>query len=178
MGLLTVTATLEAICDNNDVPYLGYDIVTNAPGAQATITFSDEGESESVTVAVGSGVVLWPGAEIDDEGNGVDWPGWDQDADGVWFVNPENPFAWARGDVAVTIEVNPTFGPVSLEYPPAEPTCSANPPVVVQPPPPTTTPPPLPNTGASSTNQMALGVALLFLGAGFVLASRLRRPGR
>ena len=121
-----LTVTLDAFCDN-DTPWLAYDIVAPGLSDEATITFSEGADSAVYTVAVGSGQVLWPGAEIDAAGNPIDWPGWDQDADGVWFVNPDNPFAWARGTVEVTVEVNPTFGPVTLDYPPAEPTCDASP---------------------------------------------------
>ncbi len=138
-----------------------------APGLsdEATITFSEGADSAVYTVAVGSGQVLWPGAEIDAAGNPIDWPGWDQDADGDWFVNPDNPFAWARGTVEVTVEVNPTFGPVTLDYPPAEPTCNAA--RRCLPPDP---PDELPATGSEPGGQALFGVLLLLAGVAVVAA--------
>ncbi len=115
-----LTSTLDAFCDN-DTPWLAYDIVAPGLSDEATITFSEGADSAVYTVAVGSGQVLWPGAEIDAAGNPIDWPGWDQDADGVWFDNPDNPFSWAQEEVEVTVEVNPTVGPVTMTYPPADP---------------------------------------------------------
>ena len=161
---IVFNVTLDAFCDN-DTPWLAYDIVAPGLSDEATITFSEGADSAVYTVAVGSGQVLWPGAEIDAAGNPIDWPGYDQDADGVWFVNPDNPFAWARGTVEVTVEVNPTFGPVTVDYPPAEPTCSAVPPET-----PPDPPDELPATGSEPGGQALFGVLLLLAGVAVVAA--------
>jgi hypothetical protein len=166
-----VTAVLDPFCDN-DTPWLAYDIEAPGLSDEATITFSEGADSAVYTVAVGSGQVLWPGAEIDTAGNPIDWPGWDQTADGTWFLNPDNPFAWARETVQVTVEVNPTFGPVTLEYPPAEPLCNAVPPV-----PPPDPPDELPATGSQPGGQALFGVLLLLAGIA-VVAGEARSRGR
>lgn len=71
---------------------------------------------------------MWPGAAIDDEGNGTAWPGW-AFVDGEWVVDDSN-FGWVRGDtVELFVEVNPEIA-LAVSYPDATPDC-ANPPVVV-----------------------------------------------
>ena len=170
--VIALAVTVAALCDN-DTPWLAYDIRADGVSNEATITFADGGETYSVTVAVGAGRVLWPGAVLDVGGDPIDWPGWDQDANGVWFLNPENPFAWARGDVEVTVEVNPTFGPVVLEYPPAQPLCSAQPPTR----PPPGPPPTLPATGSTAPAGQAL-YGLLLLAAGVALVTGTARVTR
>jgi LPXTG-motif cell wall-anchored protein len=144
--------SLNGFCDN-DTPLLAYVIDAAGLATEATITFSNNGQSESMVVPVGVGTILWPGAVVDANGDPIDWPGWDQDADGNWFLNPDNPYAWARGSVQVSAEVNPTIGPVTISYPPAEPTCNPNPP-----------PERLPKTGADSDEMGLFGLVLLGLG--------------
>ena len=122
-----ITGSVTPFCEA-DGPYLGYDIQTNAPGTTAEITFAGDGGSETVAVPVGTGEVLWPGAAVDADGVGMDWPGWDQDSDGNWFEDPDDPYAWARPDVEVTVTVNPSTEPVTVVYPPGTPTCSTAPP--------------------------------------------------
>ncbi len=160
---------LTAFCDN-DTPWLGYDIEADGLGDEAVITWANEGGSASVTVAVGSGQVLWPGAAIDAAGNPIDWPGWDQDANGVWFLNPENPFLWAQGEVEVTVEVNPTSDPVTLTYPPANPLCDPSPDNPED--------PVLPATGSTAPGGQALFGALLLLAGVAVVAAESRTRNR
>ena len=134
-------AAVAAQCDN-DTPWLAYDIDATGLGDDATVRFANAGGTAEYRVPAGSGRLLWPGAVLDAAGNPIDWPGWDQDADGTWFLNPDNPYLWARQPVSITIEVGSpvagstrllstadatVYGPVTVEYPPAEPTCTANP---------------------------------------------------
>ncbi|HIZ36463.1 MAG TPA: hypothetical protein H9815_11845 [Candidatus Ruania gallistercoris] len=188
--MYVITGTVTPFCEA-DAPYLGYDIQTTAPGATAIITFTGDGGSESVTVDVGTGQVLWPGAAVGPDGVGIDWPGWDQDAEGTWFENPDGAYAWARPEVEITVTVNPTTEPVTVVYPPGTPTCSTAPPPnetpaeepppseppADQPPapgaPPASSPPPLAQTGAGDpSGPVGLAAALALLGATLVLFSR------
>lgn len=166
--LYVITGSVTPFCEA-DAPYLGYDIETNAPGT-ATITFTGDGDSASVNVPVGKGSVLWPGAAVGLDGTGIDWPGWDQDAHGNWFENPDNPYTWARQDVQITVQVNPSTEPVTVSYPPGTPTCLTAPPPNQ---PPAPAPPPLAETGTSDPSGPAgLAAALALLGATLVLFSR------
>ncbi|WP_159619108.1 DUF7507 domain-containing protein [Ruania rhizosphaerae] len=175
------SAALTPFCES-DAPYLGYDIQTNAPGTTATLTFTGDGGSESVTVGIGTGEVLWPGAAVGADGAGSDWPGWDQDADGTWSENPDSPDAWARGDVEITVTVNPSTEPVTVAYPPGTETCSTAPPPNVptpseplpsEPPPSGSPTPTLPETGtADPASAAGLAAALALLGTALVVFSR------
>jgi len=70
------------------------------------------------------GRVLWPGASVGADGRGDGWPGWENVA-GEWVETTGN-FAWTRGAVSATIQVNPTL-PLSLSYPPSTPACRTAP---------------------------------------------------
>ncbi|WP_147915722.1 hypothetical protein [Ruania zhangjianzhongii] len=183
--MYVISGSVTPVCEA-DAPYLGYDIQTNAPGATAEITFVGDGGSETVTVPVGTGEVLWPGAVVGPDGAGIDWPGWDQDASGNWFENPDNPYAWARPDVEIAVTVNPTTEPVTVAYPPGTPTCSTapppnDPPASTPPPnepppnagPPASSPPALAATGADDpAGPVGLAAALALMGATLVVFSR------
>ncbi len=177
-----ISGTVASFCEAN-APYLAYDIRTTAPGTTATITFAGNGGSETVTVPIGEGEVLWPGASVGADGVGTDWPGWDQDADGTWFENPDNAYAWANGDVDVKVTVNPSTDPVTVAYPTGTSTCVTAPqPTDSSPdvPPaaddtPTSTQDALPLTGsADPVGPVGLAMALLLAGAGLVMFSRRR----
>ena len=118
----------EPICDG-DVPYLAYNVtITGGTGSETlTITFvNPDGDDFVYTgLALGEGRVLWPGAEVDGDGNPIDWPGWTQLPDGTWVEGDE--FDWVRPSVTVIFAVNPeaTF---EVDYPPSSPDCDANPP--------------------------------------------------
>jgi hypothetical protein len=161
----TIDAAVGAECDN-DTPWLSFEIEANGLGAEATVHFANDGGSAEYVVPAGSGRLLWPGAVLDSAGNPIDWPGWDQHDDGTWFLNADNPYMWARRPVSITIEVGSPvagstplpatagvtgYGPVTVEYPPAEPTCTANP--TTQPPVTTTTQPPVTTTAPPVTTQ-------------------------
>ncbi|MCW4457280.1 hypothetical protein [Microbacterium sp. MPKO10] len=177
-----ISGTVTPFCEA-DAPYLGYDIRTTAPGTTATIKFAGNGGSETVTVPVGKDEILWPGASVGPDGVGADWPGWDQDADGSWFENPDNAYAWAQGNVTVTVTVNPSTDPVVVAYPPGTETCatapqpadssSGVPPAVDNPA--TSNNDALPLTGsADPIGPVGLATAMLLVGAALVLFSRRR----
>ncbi|MDM7855468.1 peptidase [Cellulomonas alba] len=117
---------LEPICDN-DVPYLSYAVTaTGSPNTTVTITWiNPTGQSVVYANLPLTGRVLWPGAVVDAQGNPLDWPGWRQLSDGTWVQGDE--FDWVRPSVQVLFKVNPE-ATVTVGYPPATPTCSANPP--------------------------------------------------
>jgi LPXTG-motif cell wall-anchored protein len=191
----TIGAAVAAECDN-DTPWLIYDIDANGLGQDATVRFANAAGTAEYRVPAGSGRLLWPGAVLDSDGNPIDWPGWDQDADGTWYLNPDNPYMWARRPVSITIEVQSPvagstallfaaegtgYGPVTVEYPPAEPTCTAEPSTessvttTTQPQQMSTTtvtasgsPETLPYTGFSTSLLASIGAAALALGAALV----------
>ena len=74
-----------------------------------------------------TGELLWKGAKVDAQGKPIDWPGWDQKADGTWI---EVPDGGVRPAAVLRVSVNPTVDTVAL-YPPATPGCNANPPANV-----------------------------------------------
>ena len=187
----SMDAAVAAQCDN-DTPWLAYDIDANGLGDDATVRFANAGGTAEYRVPAGSGRLLWPGAVLDSAGNPIDWPGWDQDADGTWFLNPDNPYMWARQPVSITIEIGASvagsspllsaagetgYGPVTVEYPPAEPTCTANPSTeatvttTTQPQQTSTTvaasesPETLPYTGFSTLLLACIGAAAIALGS-------------
>ena len=126
-------STAVGVCEK-DAPWILYDVTLIDPDAQAT---SDEATlvltdgTNTATIALGtlvngnvSGRVLWPGASVDSTGAATGWPGWAYE-NGQWVEVPGN-FAWTRGDITATIEVNPSLV-VPLSYPPATPQCAAAP---------------------------------------------------
>jgi hypothetical protein len=181
------------VCDG-DVPYLTYDIEGAAPGATVTIRWiNPDGDDVVQTGLPLSGRTLWPGAEVDDEGNPVDWPGWSF-VDGEWVVGDE--FDWVRPNVQVVVTVDGpvetlTLGtagfsrlaevgePETIGYPPASPQCVADPDNGVletsDPATPEITPSvagekfgALPQTGGSVLGAMGLSLALLLAGLALV----------
>lgn len=127
-----------------------------------------------------TGDILWPGAEVDANGNPTAWPGWTQNADGTWKLDPEAPFYDLRGEAVMEIRINPSSAS-ELVYPPATPNCNAAPPKVN---PPTPTPAPVPgglvSTGADQSQILTAAAALLALGLALAVVSfrRRNRQGR
>ncbi|MFE1645126.1 LPXTG cell wall anchor domain-containing protein [Microbacterium sp. P01] len=119
----------------NDVPWINYSVVLTDPAGvstsrSATLTLSN-GSQTTGPIALGelvdnklTGSVLWPGATVDAAGNPTDWPGWSL-VNGSW-VQDQDEFAWTRGEITATINVNPSAG-VALSYPLATPDCVAGP---------------------------------------------------
>ncbi|MTH15331.1 gliding motility-associated C-terminal domain-containing protein, partial [Flavobacterium sp. LC2016-01] len=123
--VMTVTAT--SICVN-DVPYLDYSAtpVNFTPVNGVTITWADSNNNVVTTMTnlPLSGRVLWPGAVVDQAGNGIDWPGW-VFQDNKWIQAPDG-FENLRPTATVTISVNPSET-IVVNYPPADPYCIARP---------------------------------------------------
>ncbi|MDQ6471839.1 gliding motility-associated C-terminal domain-containing protein [Flavobacterium sp. LHD-80] len=123
--VMTVTAT--SICVN-DVPYLDYSAtaVNFTPVNGVTITWADSNNNVVTTMTnlPLSGRVLWPGAVVDQAGNGIDWPGW-VFQDNKWIQAPDG-FEKLRPTATVTISVNPSET-IVVNYPPADPYCIARP---------------------------------------------------
>ena len=183
----TTTTTLPSIAPDeleltaigaecfSDIPYLRYAI--DFPGGQsATITFLNPTGADVVYEDVPlSGAVLWPGAND----SPPDWPGWILQ-DGVW-VAADDGFLWARGNISVLFEVNPSTV-LTVSYPQATEACAdpENIPdvvggVVITPP---TTPSQiggvevLPFTGIPGGALAAVAFAALALGGLMVLSAR------
>jgi LPXTG-motif cell wall-anchored protein len=139
-------------------------------GRSATVTFIDldDNEVETHNAAFRAGETIrfvYPGAEVDANGNPVDWPGWRFDGD-EWVIDPTD--ARLRDGLRVVVEVNPT-ATGTVEYPPASPACNARPPGS------STTGGTLPATGSSNSTPTAMiASALLVGGAILVVIARLR----
>jgi LPXTG-motif cell wall-anchored protein len=125
-------------------------------------------EQFTQNVTLGDGQVIWPGAEVAEQGGEpTDWPGWVTLPNGEW-IQADDGFIWARGTVGIFATVNPTSPTVSASYPLPSPDCAANPPSV-------TIISTLPGTGSSNAAPAVVAGALLALvGAGFVIATRSR----
>jgi LPXTG-motif cell wall-anchored protein len=145
---------VEPICDD-DVPYLEYIVDPQGTDvSEVTITWinptGDDVVYENLPLAAR---VLWAGAVTDEDGVGIDWPGWIQLEDGSW-IQGDDGFEWVRPSVDILFEVNPEFT-VTVDYPPSEPECDANPPQAVPP------ADELPETGGNANLAIAGGGLLL-----------------
>ncbi|WP_062388019.1 hypothetical protein [Demequina iriomotensis] len=121
-----------------DAPYLTYDIVLDDPDGlstddgTATIRFvhpTDAALDWTTTVDIGSGRILWPGADVDEDGVAIAWPSWEYNAaTEEWEPVGDGNYGWTREpDTQVIIEVNPTKE-FTVTYPPATPECNSEPP--------------------------------------------------
>jgi gliding motility-associated-like protein len=123
--VMTVTAT--PICVN-DVPYIDYVVtaVNFTPVDGVTIAWA--GSNNNVITTMNnlplSGRVLWPGAVVDQAGNGIDWPGW-VFQNNKW-IQAADGFETLRPTATLTITVNPSQT-IVVNYPPADPYCTARP---------------------------------------------------
>ncbi|MDR5700319.1 prealbumin-like fold domain-containing protein [Agromyces aerolatus] len=109
-----------------------------------------------------TGSSLWPGAVLDDAGNGIAWPGWLQLPTGQWILTPQAPFYDLRGDAIVEVRMNPSTDSIEA-YPPA--TIGCNPAPSGK----------LPSTGFDGGWIAIMGGGLVFAGVMFLLALHLRR---
>ncbi|WP_343584537.1 gliding motility-associated C-terminal domain-containing protein [Flavobacterium sp.] len=123
--VMTVTAT--SICVN-DVPYIDYVVtpVNFTPVNGVTIAWADSNNNVVTTMnnLPLSGRVLWPGAVVDDQGKGIDWPGWVFE-NNKW-IEAADGFEKLRPTANVTLSVNPSET-ITVNYPPADPYCTARP---------------------------------------------------
>jgi len=156
-----------SLCEN-DTPYVDYE-VQNVPAgllAAGTTDFTirwiaiEDGSNDVVEELVNpplSGRLLWPGAEIDGDGNPIDWPGWDFVAGVGWVQVPTN----LRPTILIEFEANNVVSEV-LSYPPSTPFCSPNPPPSV-----------LVEVPTLSRNALILMIALM-LAMGMVASRNMR----
>ncbi|WP_433778654.1 HYR-like domain-containing protein [Flavobacterium anhuiense] len=132
----TVTITIEApvmtviatsICVN-DVPYLDYAVTPQnfTPINGVTIAWADSNNNVVTTMTdlPLSGRVLWPGAVVDEQGKGIDWPGWIFE-NNRW-IEAADGFEKLRPTANVTLSLNPSQT-ITVSYPPADPFCTARP---------------------------------------------------
>ncbi|MEN2487396.1 gliding motility-associated C-terminal domain-containing protein [Flavobacterium sp. B11] len=123
--VMTVTAT--SICVN-DVPYVDYVVtpVNFTPVNGVTIAWADSNNNVVTTMTnlPLSGRVLWPGAVVDGQGKGIDWPGWIFE-NNKW-IEAADGFEKLRPTANLTVSVNPSET-ITLSYPPADPFCTARP---------------------------------------------------
>lgn len=111
------------ICQS-DVPYIQYSIVPIGFDSlgPATLTFTDRNGTVVSTVVVDdlSGQVIYPGASVDADGHGTDWPGWKYE-NGAWV--PDSSDAILRNGLSIKVEVNPT-ATASVAYPGSDTPCA------------------------------------------------------
>ncbi|KAF2078699.1 HYR-like domain-containing protein, partial [Flavobacterium sharifuzzamanii] len=123
--VMTVTAT--SICVN-DVPYLDYTVTPGnfTPINGVTIAWADSNNNVITTMTdlPLSGRVLWPGAVVDDQGKGIDWPGWIFE-NNRWIEGADG-FEKLRPTANVILSLNPSQT-ITVSYPPADPFCTARP---------------------------------------------------
>jgi hypothetical protein len=176
-GLAGSTATSEC---NGDVPWITFRIVMADPDGvarshEARLVLTDG--THTYTRDLGplvnntlSGRTLWPGAKVDSRGAGIAWPGWEV-VGGVQTQTGGN-FGWTRGRITATLTVNPELV-VPLSYPVATSGCAAPKAVSSA----AILPRILPATGLSvSRGPIVIGGGMVLLvGAGLLLARRLRR---
>jgi len=124
----TILATADSVCIN-DVPYINYDVtpLDFASNGPVTITFFDPAGNLVATYPNQplTGQILWPGAVVDGNGNGVDWPGWVY-SNGAWSQEPDG-FEGLIPSATIVFSVNPT-DTVILGYPIAAAFCNPRPP--------------------------------------------------
>jgi len=126
-----LTLDVEPLCIL-DAPYISYTVSANFPTQPnpVTIRWLDVDDNSVLSQTTGLPLVnqlLWPGAGIDPVTKaGNQWPGWSFDEVNHVWVDNGSPL---RPQVKVEITVNPTEV-VTVDYPPANPTCNAAPPTV------------------------------------------------
>ncbi|MCT9820049.1 LPXTG cell wall anchor domain-containing protein [Microbacterium sp. W1N] len=126
-----VGSSVDVMCVR-DAPVISYRVQLTDPddtatGHDAVLVITDgvnrvEIPLGDVSSGALSGTLLWPGASVDDAGNGTGWPGWEY-RDGEW-VEVDGNFAWTRDRITASIEVNPVLA-VPLAYPPATSACAS-----------------------------------------------------
>ncbi|WDF64130.1 gliding motility-associated C-terminal domain-containing protein [Flavobacterium sp. KACC 22763] len=122
-----MNVTASSYCSNN-VPYVNYTVTPENFTAHNLLTVrwidSNNNVVATQTNLPLSGNILWPGAEVDSNGNGTDWPGWILN-NGIWSEGADG-FEATRNGVKMEFSLNPTVT-VSVAYPPATPDCNARP---------------------------------------------------
>ena len=123
----TMTVTANSYCSNN-IPYVSYTVTADnfTPNNLLTVKWIDSANNVVATQSnlPLSGNILWPGAIVDNNGSGVDWPGWIL-TNGQWTEGADG-FEKTRTAVTMEFSLNPTVN-VTVAYPPATPQCNAKP---------------------------------------------------
>ncbi|WP_281235343.1 gliding motility-associated C-terminal domain-containing protein [Flavobacterium gelatinilyticum] len=128
----TMTVTADSYCSNN-VPYVNYNVVPDnfTPTDLLTIKWIDS-TGKVVATQSGlqlSGTVLWPGAVVDANNNGTDWPGWIF-ANNQWTEGADG-FENTKPAVTMEFSVNPTVS-ISVNYPLPSAQCNSRPTFVIK----------------------------------------------
>jgi hypothetical protein len=121
-GLDVSGFTVECV---EDAPYIVYDIQPIGfewPGTATLTIFDVEGNQVEAPFEVTekSGRFLYPGAELDENGDPIDWPGWELNADGFWVRDPSD--AILREGLDILVQVNPE-ATIEIRYPAETPEC-------------------------------------------------------
>ncbi|MGQ7947508.1 DUF7507 domain-containing protein [Flavobacterium sp. WC2509] len=123
----TMKISGEAICIN-DVPYFNYTATADnfTPVNGLTLTWSDSNNNIIATMPnlPLTGRILWPGATVDQNGNGTDWPGWVFE-NGKWSESADG-FQGLRPNATITFTLNPSQV-ITVNYPPSDPFCTSRP---------------------------------------------------
>jgi uncharacterized repeat protein (TIGR01451 family) len=136
---LSVIAAPQCV---KDAPWLAYTVDAHnldVAGHTLTIDWKDATgaiiHTDSIPVTA-SGIIhgdlLWPGAEVDADGNGIAWPGWRAAGPGEtpqWENLILDPAAYGyglRSGATIDIHINPSTT-VSVTYPPATVACGEAP---------------------------------------------------
>ncbi|WP_166638477.1 gliding motility-associated C-terminal domain-containing protein, partial [Flavobacterium sp. 245] len=123
----TMTITANSYC-SNDVPYVSYNVTPDNFTTNNLLTVKWIDSANNVVATQTnlplSGSILWPGAIVDSNGIGVDWPGWLL-TNGQWIEGADG-FEKTRTGVTIEFSLNPTVS-ISVSYPPATPQCNARP---------------------------------------------------
>ncbi|MDX6191680.1 Ig-like domain-containing protein [Flavobacterium sp. Fl-318] len=126
-----MTIRASSYCSNN-MPYVTYNVSADnfTPTDLLTINWVD---SAGNVVAVQnnlplSGNVLWPGAIVDSNGKGVDWPGWVY-TNGQWAEGNDG-FELTKPAVTMVFSLNHTQS-VDVNYPTEISGCKAKPGLVI-----------------------------------------------
>jgi hypothetical protein len=174
---------VATICEN-DAPYISYEILTDGfdPAEVAALTATVTVLDRDGNIVDGpradqplSGKLLYPGAEVDENGKGSDWPGWMQNSEGMWVPDPADDHL--RSGLRLNAVVNPEVT-AAVQYPAESAVCMS---------PPGATPPSqspqgatrtgqLPDTGGSPWGIIWIAAASLLAGAA-IWAISSRRPG-
>ncbi|SHH09216.1 C-terminal domain of CHU protein family protein, partial [Flavobacterium fluvii] len=127
--VMRISATPVCI---NDVPYINYSATPGnfTPVNGLTITWTDSNNNviETMTGLPLTGKVLWPGAKVDQNGNGTDWPGW-VFTNNKW-IQAADGFENLRPKATLAFTLNPTET-IVVDYPPSDPLCTSRPTFVI-----------------------------------------------
>jgi uncharacterized repeat protein (TIGR01451 family) len=112
----------------NDTPYVDYTVHAVGVAAPSGVNIDWQKSSGQTAASLPaqplSGRLLWPGAAVDAAGNPTAWPGWSFQ-NGQWVQINDG----LRPNMTLVFSINPSAS-ISVSYPPATPTCNANPPAI------------------------------------------------